>query len=211
MRDNLIKGTLTKKEFELFLQNAEETCNILQNNLDKAAELVRSFKNIAVDQRTEDLREFDIKDYIGQILISLKPLLKAKEINFRVDCEDNLIVHSFPGAFSQIMTNLITNSFRHAFDEMQSGIIDIIGRRVGEKIEIIVKDNGCGIPQENLKKIFDPFFTTKRGNGGSGLGLHIVYNLVYHKLNGKIYCCSTVGEGTTFQFTFPVNLELKKE
>jgi len=199
------KGSLTKRELDAFLNASSETCSILMSNLNKTAELVNSFKNIAVDQTSEECRSFDIKDYLHQVIISLHPKLKKKKIDIQIKCPDNLIITSYPGAFSQILTNLVINALVHAFADRDEGEIIIRVNTEANSLVLSFEDNGCGIPAEYMNKIFDPFFTTKRGSGGTGLGLHIVYNLVTHRLNGQIKCTSMENVGTMFQLIIPLN------
>jgi len=206
LKEALMQGSLTKNSFETFIKAAEETCSILMVNLKKAAQLISSFKNIAVDQTSEDLREFDLKNYIDEVLLSLKPRLKKKQIKVEFDCSESINVKSYPGALSQILTNLVINALVHGFEYTDFGIIKITAITVNNTVNIQVSDNGCGIESTNLGRIFDPFYTTKRGTGGSGLGLNIVYNLVTQTLKGNIICQSSMNEGTTFSITFPMRL-----
>jgi signal transduction histidine kinase len=192
---------LTKNELTSYIEAAKESVEILGMNLVRASELIKSFKMIAVDQNAELKRNFNIKEYIGNILLSLQPKLNNTKHNIILDCPDNLVIYSYPGSFSQVMTNLITNTLLHAFDGIEAGTIKIKCMREEDKLLLIYSDNGVGIEKETLPKIFDPFFTTKRSKGGSGLGLSVVYNIVTQKLNGKITCESVPGELTTFTVT----------
>lgn len=198
---------LTKSELTVFLKNTSESCRILNTNLNRAAELIKSFKNIAVDQRTEELRNFNVKSYLEQVLLSLSPTLKKTSIEVVSACDEDLNVYSYPGVFAQIITNLLMNALDHAFSPTLQGQIHIEIRRKPDHQHYTLSfcDNGCGISEEHLSHIFEPFFTTKRGMGGIGLGLHIVYNLVHHKLHGSIHCTSTVGVGTEFFIEIPIS------
>lgn len=196
-------GKLTKKDFDIFVEEAKKSCEILLKNLDKASTLIKSFKNIAVDQTTEELRTFNVKDYLNQVLLSLHPKLKKKDVDILIECDEKLVIESFPGAFSQIITNFVMNTLIHGFAGRDRGIINISIYEVDDMIKINFSDNGVGIDKDNISKLFDPFFTTKRGEGGVGLGLHIVYNIINHTLKGNIMCESKIGEGTTFKVVFP--------
>jgi signal transduction histidine kinase len=141
---------------------------------------------------------------MDEILLNLRPKLKRTKHKINVVCEEDIVIESYPGAVSQVITNLVMNSLIHAYDEGDSGIMEIGITRSDNQMVIRYSDNGKGIPKENLDKIYDPFFTTKRGNGGTGLGLNIVYNIISQKLGGTITCESTQGEGTTFIISIPI-------
>ncbi len=199
-------GTMKRSTLDKYLETTEETLEITMTNLMRAAELIASFKQVAVDQSSEDRRRFNFKGYLNDVLLSLKHEYKKTKHRVEVSGPDDVEVDSFPGAFSQIVTNLLMNSLIHAYEKDDEGQILFEVRHDNGMIKLVYSDNGKGIPAENLPRIFDPFFTTKRGKGGSGLGMHIVYNLVKSKLNGTITCSSTVGQGTTFMIAFPAGL-----
>ena len=176
---------------------------MILSNLKRAAELIRSFKQVAVDRSTEDRRVFHLRAYLDEILMSLRPHLKKTEHTVSVICDPKLIMDSYPGALSQIITNLVMNSLVHAFEPGEAGRITISAAQDRDQVQINYADNGKGIPNENLDKIFEPFYTTRRGRGGTGLGLHILYNLVTQKLGGTVRCESTPGQGTSFTLLLP--------
>ena len=186
------------------MRSAVESAEILQANLRRAAELIRSFKQVAVDQASEEQRKFDLAGYLEEILTSLQPRLRQARHRIRVECPPGLVLESYPGAFSQIITNLVMNSLVHAFPEGTSGEIRIEARREDGTLRIEYSDDGRGIEPEVLPHIFEPFFTTRRGQGGSGLGLHIVYNLVTLTLGGTIFASSHPGQGATFVIRLPL-------
>jgi len=195
---------LEAADLEDFMDDAEEATRLLASNCSRAAELIQSFKQVAVDQTGEERRSFELNAYIHEILISLRPRLKQTKHTIKVDCTLGIIIDSYPGAFSQIITNLVMNSLLHGFDNKEQGTITITAEEKNNGIvQIIFTDNGKGIPQDHIKKIFDPFFTTKRGSGGSGLGLHILFNLVEKTLNGEVYVESYPNAGTKFILDFP--------
>lgn len=197
--------TLTRNELEHYLKAAEESSDILLSNLQRAAKLIRSFKQVAVDQSLEEKRQIRVKTYIDDIFLSLQPALKKTQHLLNIECPDSLELLTYPGAFSQIVTNLVMNSLIHAFEDQEQGEIRLrILLEKDETLVLIYQDNGRGIPEEHLTKVFDPFFTTKRSEGGSGLGLHIVYNLVTQKLKGAITCQSQPGKGAIFRITLPL-------
>ncbi len=191
-------GSMKKSDLERFLAMSNTTSNLILTNLARAAELIHSFKQIAVDQSSEERRVFNIKAYLADILTSLSPLLRECNLNYEIECPDHLELDSYPGSFSQIVTNLVINTSMHAYDANQAGLFRICVWQDGHRLTLVFSDDGKGIAQEHIGKIFDPFFTTRRGSGGSGLGLHIVYNLVKNKLNGTINCASEVGRGAAF-------------
>ncbi|MEW5723275.1 MAG: HAMP domain-containing sensor histidine kinase [Thermodesulfobacteriota bacterium] len=196
--DNLKRSALEK-----YLQTASDSANMILSNLMRAVDLVRSFKQVAVDQSSEERRRFKLKEYIWDVLSSLRPKLVKTRHLVVVNCPDQLELYSYPGAFSQIITNLVMNSLIHAFENQDSGQITMEVSEQEETIVMRFSDNGQGIAPAHMEKIFDPFFTTKRSKGGSGLGLHIVYNLVTQSLGGRIDCRSVLGQGTTFTIMLP--------
>lgn len=205
-------GQLTRDDFESLLKSTSEAGEIIHNNLERAVELISSFKQVAVDQSSNELRDFNLKEYLQEILQSLMPKLKSGLHQVEVDCPADIVLHNHPGALSQVVTNLVMNSLIHGFDGRRNGKIriNVIEKPDGE-VRLNYSDDGRGIPAANLKKIFEPFFTTRRGQGGSGLGMHIVYNLVTQTLGGKIHCHSVEGEGAGFRLDLPVRLDRKGE
>ncbi len=196
---NLFKsGTMKRSDLEKFLDIAQQSSQLTLTNLERAAQMIQSFKQVAVDQSSESKRVFNLKAYLEEVLLQLSPKLKVSKHTIEVEGDPHLTLNSYPGTFSQIVTNLVMNSLLHAYQPDHQGCITLIFRQTGEQIIFEYADDGQGIPSENLSKIFEPFFTTKRGQGGSGLGLHIVYNLVSQKLGGTIQCESQPGMGTKF-------------
>jgi len=197
------ENNLSQDEFEEYIKTSYEIANSVYKSLTRAVEQIRSFKQVAVDQSNEHIRNFNIKEYIEEVLLSLHNRLKKTKHNINIHCDENLNINSFPGSFSQIITNFIMNSLIHGFKDIEKGNIDIYAKKIDDNIEIIYKDDGIGINKTNLKKIFDPFFTTNREGGGSGLGLNIVYNIITNRLNGNIKVTSEINKGTKFIITFP--------
>jgi signal transduction histidine kinase len=198
-------NSMKKSDLEKYLNLANESTEVILSNLRRASELIKSFKQVAVDQSHEQKRNFKLKEYANQVLLSLKPKLKKTKISIGINCDEELQINSFPGAFSQIITNLVMNSLIHAFDENQEGTIIFDIEKQNNNILFTYSDNGKGINEDIISKIFDPFFTTKRGKGGTGLGLNIVYNIVTQTLGGSIECQSKENLGTIFKIIFPVN------
>ncbi|MEP0357548.1 ATP-binding protein [Paraglaciecola sp.] len=199
--------TLKASTLSKFIDEGEENLNIIYRNLNRAAELISSFKQVAVDQSSESSRVFSFANLMSEILISMGPTLKKTPYKIHIDCSDDLIVESKAGPINQIMINLIMNSIIHGFEGMEDGDINIkIELMENSKVRIEFVDNGKGIPEQLRKRIFDPFVTTKRGQGGSGLGMHLVYNLVTQGLNGSISIVSEENHGVNFSIIFPVKI-----
>lgn len=197
------KNELTRTELERFVGIANESGDIIMNNLTRAADLIQSFKRIAVDQTNDERREFNLKHYIGEVLQSLGPTLKRAGHSITVTCSETFRLYSYPGVIAQILTNFVNNSLLHAFDAGEKGRISIEAQLDNDHVALRCSDDGKGIPAEYLSRIFDPFFTTKRGSGGTGLGLHIVYNLVTKTLGGTINAESVPGQGLAITIRFP--------
>jgi len=197
-------GKLKKSDLQNYLGTAENASKSILSNLKRAANLVKSFKQVAVDQANQEDRIFNIKEYINEVILSLKPQLKKTSHIIEIECGDELEIRSSPGAFAQILTNFIMNSLKHGFDKQINGVIKIQFYIEYDKLVFIYSDNGKGIPQSHIKKVFDPFFTTKRAKGGTGLGLNIVYNIVTQKLSGTISCNSNNKKGVVFEIRIPL-------
>jgi predicted ATPase/signal transduction histidine kinase/tRNA A-37 threonylcarbamoyl transferase component Bud32 len=200
---------MKRSNLQKYLNSVNQISALILKNLNRSADLVKSFKQVAVDQTSEQQRKFNLKTYLQDIILSLTPKLKHTPHHIVINCDDNIVLNSYPGVFSQVLSNLVMNSLIHGFQERPTaGQITISAQENNGKTEkrlvLRYSDNGQGIPNEVIDKIFEPFFTTNRQGGGSGLGLHIVYNLVTHKLNGTIHCESLVGEGTTFTMKIPI-------
>ncbi|HYD32710.1 MAG TPA: PAS domain S-box protein [Azospirillaceae bacterium] len=197
-------GTLRKSDAQGYIKLALETTTIITSNISRAAELIQSFKQVAVDQSSDERRRFKMRGYIDEVLTSLRPRLRKAAHSVAVDCPMEMEVDTYPGALFQVLTNLVMNALVHAFAEGQTGgIIITVGEPADGEVELRFADSGRGIPKNHLARIFDPFFTTRRGSGGTGLGLHIVFNIVTRRLGGTIKCDSTEGRGTTFTIRFP--------
>ncbi|MFN6465736.1 MAG: AAA family ATPase [Nostoc sp. DedVER02] len=204
------EGQLKRSVLNNYLEIAKESTDLILRNLNRAGELVQSFKQVAVDQTSLEQRIFVVKQYLQEIVSSLTPKLKQASHTLTVTGDEIVTIDSYPGALAQIFTNLVMNSLNHAYQPHESGQLRIEVKQQGDvydglrqRVVIQYSDDGCGIPPENLNKIFEPFFTTARQQGGSGLGLHIVYNLVTQKLQGTIDVHSEVEKGTLFIVTLP--------
>ena len=198
------RGTMKKSDLAAYVATAGESSRLIEQNLTRAAELIQSFKRVAVDQTSEERRRFDLLAYLEEVVTSLGPTLRKSRHRVAIACSPGVHMDSFPGALSQVVTNLVMNALTHAFPADCKGhmVIDV-DEMPDDEVEIRFADDGVGIPAENLPKVFEPFFTTRRGSGGSGLGLHIVFNLVTQSLGGRISVDSVPGDGTTFTLRIP--------
>ena len=203
LRDLYGKGEMKRSDLEKYLALVEESSGSVLSNLERAAELVQSFKKVAADQSSEEKRVFGMKNYLEQILLSLRPQFKRTPHQVSMECPDDLTLDSYPGAIMQIMTNLIMNSLLHGFADGRAGEISITVEPAGENVALTYRDTGVGMDQEQKERIYDPFYTTTRGSGGTGLGMNIVYNLVTQTLKGSIILETSPGQGAVFVLTLP--------
>jgi len=195
---------LRRSQLEDFVKTSQDAAQQLVANLHRAGELIQSFKQVAVDRSHAERRQFSLGEATDQIIASLRPVLKKAPITLTVDMPDGLIIDGYPGSYGQILTNLFLNAANHAFPNGRTGAISVTARRRGsDDIEISFSDNGVGMSPDVQRQAFDPFFTTRRNEGGTGLGLHIVYNLVTQQLGGRMMLESRPGQGTTFRIIMP--------
>jgi signal transduction histidine kinase len=195
---------LTANIMTSFLSETEQTITLLANNLDRASDLISSFKQVAVDQTSEAEREINVSEYLTEVVQSLAPNFKKTQHTIDIDCPDDLSIKCAPGVLAQILTNMIMNSLIHGFEDTPKGMIKLTISEQGNNLIIDYCDNGRGIDQEALKYHFDAFFTTRRGKGGSGLGTHIMFNLVTQTLGGNIEASSQLNRGIQYKITIPV-------
>jgi PAS domain S-box-containing protein len=198
------RGDLRRSRLNEFLETSRDASSQLVANLSRAAELITSFKQVAADRNYSDQRSFDLGDLTEQVVMSLRPGLRKHNLTLTVDCQPNLTMNSYPGPYGQVLTNLFLNAVAHAFPDGRPGAVDIRVRESGkDNVEIIFADNGCGMSLDVRRRAFDPFFTTRRDQGGTGLGLHIVYNIVTNRLGGRLDLDSEPGGGTRIQIVLP--------
>lgn len=207
-REELAAGEMTEDSLGAFFDVVDQSLRIMTTNTQRAAALVRSFKQVAVDQSSDDIRSFSLGAYLNEVLLSLQPKLKGRKVQVEVACPPDLVLESFPGAVSQIVTNMVVNSLVHGFERERAGHIRIRAALDGDgMVAFEYGDDGIGMDAEHLAKLFDPFFTTKRGSGGSGLGGHILYNLVTGALGGTLRVESSPGQGLQYYLRFPQKLK----
>ena len=208
LRQQIADGTLRKSTALDALQQLDAGADLLERNLERASHLISRFKQVAVDQTSEQRRSFDLADIVGKVVDTLRHQFKYGAHSVEIDIEPGLALDSYPGPLGQVITNLVMNALIHAFGPElgRAGQILIRNRPTSEgHVLLEVRDNGSGIAAAHLARIFDPFFTTRMGQGGSGLGLNIVYNIVVSTLGGSIKVASTVGEGTSFTIRLPIH------
>jgi signal transduction histidine kinase len=197
-------GRLQRSVLERFVERMREGTQLLFGNLSRAADLVHSFKQVAADQASGERRPFLMDAWLQDLLTSLRPILRKTKHEVLTECPPGVMIDTYPGALGQVLTNLLTNAVSHDYADGQAGRLSI---RVSEPrldtVRIVFSDDGKGIPPENVGKVFDPFFTTGRTTGNTGLGLHIVYNLVTSRLQGHVNLYSKVGRGTRFTIDIP--------
>jgi signal transduction histidine kinase len=195
---------LSRQALCRFTGEAAEACEHIETSMSRAAALIRSFKQVSVDRTSEGRRTFDLGVFLSEVIAALKLMWKRTPVRIEVSCEPGLELDSFPGALGQVVTNLVQNAVVHGVGEGQEGLVLLTGAIDSEEIiRLSVVDDGAGIPAENRERIFDPFFTTRRGQGGSGLGLHIVHNLVTQKLGGTIEMTTNSPKGSCFTVLLP--------
>ncbi|RBA24066.1 PAS domain S-box protein [Herminiimonas fonticola] len=196
---------IKRSSLESYFTDVDKASDILVRNLHRAADLVNSFKQVAIDQTSSQRRSFSLEEITGEILLTLWPAIRKTPFTVEQSIPADLTFDSYPGPLGQVLTNLISNALLHGFEGRTQGSV-VVGacNSADGWVEITVKDDGIGIPGSNLTRIFDPFFTTKLGEGGSGLGLNITHNIVSGILGGRVRVQSAVGTGTTFTLTLPL-------
>ena len=197
-------GAVRRSALDAFIAGGREASKQLVANLNRAGELIQAFKQVAVDRSHADRRIFELGEATEQIVASLLPALKRSAISLAVEITEEITMDSYPGPYGQVLTNLVLNALVHAFPGRAVGSMYLSARRAGpDHVEIHFADDGVGMDEETQRRAFEPFFTTRRSRGGTGLGLHIVYNLVTHRLGGRVRLESAVDRGTSFRIRLP--------
>jgi PAS domain S-box-containing protein len=198
------RGGLKRSSLKEFIEVVEDASALLVANLNRAAEMVQSFKQVAVDRSYLDQRHFDAGEFTVEVLAGLRPALPKNNVTLHVDCQPGLTMDSYPGPYGQALTNLFLNSVMHAFPDGKGGRITVGLRASGaDHIEILLADDGCGMSLDVRRQAFNPFFTTRRDGGRIGLGLHIAHNIVTNRLGGELHLDSAPGEGTKISIVLP--------
>lgn len=194
---------ITEEDLENFLENSKKVGDLVLKNLNRGAELVESFKEITGDSLLQNEQNFKARELFELSISLFRVSFEKQNIQVSLNCDEELELVGKPSLFEQIFSILLKNSIQHAFQTANSGQIDIAVTKQEETLLLTYSDNGSGILSEVQEKIFDPFFTTTREKGNTGLGLHILFNLVSQKLSGTVHCTSKEGEGTTFRIELP--------
>ena len=201
---------MRRSQLEELVKDTRRGQDILQRNVQKAADLVRDFKQVAIDQTTDSRRDFELSQVIEDVLVMVEPSFKHTPFKIVTDLSRDLEMSSYPGALGQVLTNLLMNALVHGFEGRDEGLVRVSCRPHGQdQVELVVEDDGRGMDASIVRKIFDPFFTTKLGKGGSGLGMHIVHNIVTNVLGGQIEVQSTPGQGSRMTMLMPRSAPLR--
>ena len=200
-------GSLTASSFDQYILDNRNLLILMTEQLNVASTLIKNFKEVAVDQNNFDVRDLNLHDYLNKVFDTVKPKYKPTNIQLKLTCPQGINVSTRPGAFSQVISNLLINALIHGYEKNDSGVVNVICSNDDDSVTISIEDDGVGIAEDNIEKIFDPFYTTKRGQGGSGLGLSIVFNIVTEALQGKIEVKSELGKGSQFVIEIPTRLK----
>jgi signal transduction histidine kinase len=203
LKQDFNQQKLSKRKIESFIENAQQSTEILNGNLNRASDLITSFKHVAVDQTSDKIRLIVVSKCIDEIIQSLQPKLKKTNHSINLHCDKSIEIYTHPGAIAQIIINLIINSIIHGFENINSGEITIDISLHQQTLHLDYKDNGHGLSKEGVKKLFIPFYTTKSNHGGTGLGTHIIHNLVVDTLNGCIEVKNEDERGLSYHIEFP--------
>jgi signal transduction histidine kinase len=200
----ITRGDVRRSNLTDFIAASREAASQIMSNLGHAIELIQSFKQVAADRNVSDRRRFDLSEVTEQVVRGLRFGLRKKNLTVTVDCAPGLALNSYPGPYGQVLTNLVLNSAAHAFPNGEPGAVHIAAQPSGRNnVELLFSDDGCGMSPEVRRQVFDPFFTTKRDQGNTGLGLHIVHNIVTNRLGGRIQLETRPGAGTKIQIVMP--------
>lgn len=199
------QGQLRRSTFDEYLKVVDELATLIEKNATRAAELIQSFKEVAVDQSSDARRPYDLRAYVTEVLASLAPRIRHAGHKVEMAVPDGIEMDGYPGAMAQVITNLVINSIMHAYpDGQRNGTLRVAARVLeGDRVELAYSDDGKGIAPDLWPRIFEPFFTTRRGTGGSGLGLHLLYNIVTVRMGGTVRVGAAPQGGALFTLTFP--------
>jgi PAS domain S-box-containing protein len=199
-----VASGLKRSSLTRFIGEVQEGVDVMERNLRRAAELITGFKQVAVDQSSHQRRRFDLREIVHELTLTLSPTLRRAGVTFTQDVPPDVTLDSYPGPLGQVIMNVVNNAVVHAFGQQDQPRIDARGQVEDGWLTLTLSDNGCGISPDHLARVFDPFFTTRLGQGGSGLGMHIVYSLVTELLGGSVHLDSTLGVGTTVTLRIPL-------
>jgi PAS domain S-box-containing protein len=198
------RGDIRRSQLNEFLDGVRDASVQLVGNLNRASDLVQSFKQVAADRANLARRRFDVGELTEQIFVGLRPELRKRKLALDLACEPDLVMDSLPGPYGLVLSNLVLNSVVHAYPDGQRGTIGFKAHAFGtDDVEIVLSDDGCGMSPHIRRQAFDPFFTTRRHEGATGLGLHIVHSMVVDHLQGRLALKSEPGAGTTVRLILP--------
>lgn len=204
LQQSINTNTLKASQLNSYMEAVNESLGISEKSLQRVVKLINTFKQVASDHIVEDMREIKVLEYIEELMTTLAPKLKKKNVLYTITCDDTIKITTIPGGLAQVITNLFNNSLLHGFKGLPDGEINIkIAKQADNSIQIEYRDNGKGMTESVQEHIFEPFFTTKRNSGGTGLGMNIVYNVITNKLQGSINITSKVDEGSKFTIRLP--------
>ena len=208
----LEQGQIRRSTLNEFLDKVRDASVQLVVNLNRASELIQSFKQVAADRSRMERRRFDVAELTEQVFVGLRPELRKRGLALELTCEPGLVMTSLPGPFGLVLSNLVINSAVHGFADGKTGTISFEARSLGDDdVEIVLSDNGCGMSPQTRRQAFDPFFTTRRHEGATGLGLHIVHSMVVDRLEGRLTLTSEPGMGTTIRLLLPRSIGLEPD
>jgi PAS domain S-box-containing protein len=205
-------GDIRRSVLNEFLDAVRGASLQLVANLERASDLVQSFKQVAADRSRLERRSFDLGELTAQVLVGLRPELRKRALALEVVCAPDVVMDSLPGPYGLVLSNLVLNAVMHAFPDGRGGTIRLTAQACGpDDVEIVLSDDGCGMSPPVRRQAFDPFFTTRRHEGATGLGLHIVHSMVVDRLEGRLTLESEQGVGTTIRVILPRSLRSAPE
>jgi signal transduction histidine kinase len=209
---DVASGGVRRSTLAEFIATGREAASQIMINLNHAIDLIQSFKQVAADRNVSDRRGFDLGEVTEQVVNGLRFGLRSENFNVSIECEPDLAMNSYPGPYGQVLTNLVLNSAVHAYPDGAQGSVHIAAQASGkDNVEVLFSDDGCGMSPEVKRQVFDPFFTTRRDQGSTGLGLHIVHNIVTNRLGGRINLETKPGAGTKIRIIVPREAPLAAE
>ena len=209
---DLVPLGLKRSALDQFVENVDSASHIALRNIQRASDMVATFKQVAADRASSQRRTFDAKELVEELSLILQPMLKRTPYKLRTDAPGGIELDSYPGPLSQVLTNLVNNAVMHGLEGRDQGTVRVlVEEAAGDQVRFVVSDDGIGMPEDVQSRMFDPFFTTRLGSGGTGLGLHILHNIVTNVLGGRVEFSSAPGAGTEFRITIPARAPFPKD
>ena len=208
LKQRIAAGSVRRSELQELASRMEQAADLSERSLHRAAQMVQSFKQVAVDQASERRRAFELGEMLTEVLAMLRPNFRHRQIEFHLDVQGELQMDSYPGALSQVVMNLALNAAQHGFEGRTAGTVHLRARALPDGwVELVCQDDGVGMTPATLRRVFEPFFTTRLGKGGSGLGMSIARNLALQVLGGRLEVESEPDRGTRFTLSMPAVLK----